>query len=101
MSSLSGDVPPLSANAPDLRCVPASVPSLWVYHRGLDGLRGVAVALVLVFHLWPGLLVGAWLGVGLFLGLIYDGAHSWARIFWRWPRTRHRVRGTGFARPTV
>ena len=35
------------------------------------------------------------------LRLIYDGAHSWVRIFWRWPRTRHKVRGTGFARPTV
>ena len=35
------------------------------------------------------------------MGLIYDGAHGWARIFWRWPRTRHKVRGTGFARPTI
>ena len=69
MSSLSGSEPALSPNPSELRCARGPMSSRWVHHRGLDGLRGVAVALVLVFHLWPGLLVGAWLGVGLFLTL--------------------------------
>ena len=36
---------------------------------GLDGLRGVAVAWVLAFHLWPDVVRGGWLGVGLFFTL--------------------------------
>ena len=36
---------------------------------GLDGLRGLAVAWVLAFHLWPDLVRGGWLGVGLFFTL--------------------------------
>ena len=36
---------------------------------GLDGLRGLAVAWVLAFHLWPGVVRGGWLGVGLFFTL--------------------------------
>lgn len=36
---------------------------------GLDGLRGVAVALVLGFHLYPRLVPGGWLGVSLFFTL--------------------------------
>ncbi len=38
-------------------------------HQGLDGLRGVAVAWVVAFHLWPGVVRGGWLGVGLFFTL--------------------------------
>ena len=36
---------------------------------GLDGLRGLAVAWVLAFHLWPDVVRGGWLGVGLFFAL--------------------------------
>lgn len=36
---------------------------------GLDGLRGLAVSLVLGFHLYPRLVPGGWLGVSLFFTL--------------------------------
>ena len=36
---------------------------------GLDGLRGLAVASVLAFHLWPEAVRGGWLAVGLFFTL--------------------------------
>ena len=36
---------------------------------GLDGLRGLAVALVVVFHIYPGLLPGGFLGVDVFFVL--------------------------------
>lgn len=36
---------------------------------GLDGLRGVAVALVVVYHLWPTVLPGGFLGVNVFFAL--------------------------------
>lgn len=36
---------------------------------GLDGLRGLAVTLVLGFHLYPRLMPGGWLGVSLFFTL--------------------------------
>jgi peptidoglycan/LPS O-acetylase OafA/YrhL len=36
---------------------------------GLDGLRGLAVALVVVFHVFPGLLPGGFLGVDVFFVL--------------------------------
>ena len=39
------------------------------YRPGLDGLRGVAVAGVVIYHVWPGLLPGGWLGVDLFFVL--------------------------------
>ena len=38
-------------------------------HPGLDGLRGLAVAWVVAFHLWPDVVPGGWLGVGLFFTL--------------------------------
>ena len=38
-------------------------------HLGLDGLRGLAVAWVVLFHLWPDVVPGGWLGVGLFFTL--------------------------------
>ena len=55
---------------------------------GLDGLRGVAVVLVVVFHLWPDIVPGGWLGVGMFftlsgyliIGLIDDEVSSTGRL---------------------
>lgn len=37
--------------------------------RGLDGLRGLAVIAVVVFHLWPGALPGGFIGVSVFFTL--------------------------------
>ncbi len=36
---------------------------------GLDGIRGLAVVLVLVYHLWPSVLPGGFLGVTIFFAL--------------------------------
>ena len=55
---------------------------------GLDGLRGVAVVLVMCFHLWPGVMSGGWLGVGMFFtlsgylitGIIDDEVRSIGRL---------------------
>ena len=35
----------------------------------LDGLRGLAVAAVVVYHAWPGVAPGGWLGVSVFFTL--------------------------------
>ncbi|MCD9624551.1 acyltransferase family protein [Rhabdothermincola salaria] len=40
-----------------------------VHLSGLDGLRGLAVVLVVVFHFWPEVLPGGFLGVSLFFTL--------------------------------
>ncbi|MEM8706008.1 MAG: acyltransferase family protein [Actinomycetota bacterium] len=37
--------------------------------RALDGLRGLAVASVVVYHAWPSALPGGWIGVSLFFTL--------------------------------
>ncbi len=55
-SSLSDAPPPL------LRPGPLRIP-------GLDGIRGLAVVFVLVYHLWPGVLPGGFLGVTIFFAL--------------------------------
>lgn len=39
------------------------------YRPALDGLRGIAVAAVVVFHVWPDALPGGWLGVDVFFVL--------------------------------
>ena len=59
-----------------------------VRYPGLDGLRGVAVALVVSFHLWPDVVRGGWLGVSLFftlsgyliIGLIDNEVSSTGRL---------------------
>jgi len=40
-----------------------------VHVPALDGLRGVAVVAVVVYHLWPDAVPGGWLGVSLFFTL--------------------------------
>ncbi len=37
--------------------------------RGLDGLRGLAVAAVVLFHAWPDTVRGGWIGVSVFFTL--------------------------------
>ncbi|HEX4789397.1 MAG TPA: acyltransferase family protein [Actinospica sp.] len=63
---------------------------------GLDGLRGLAVALVVLFHVYPGLLPGGFLGVDVFFvlsGYLITGVlvrgfaaaehpRAWLRAFW-------------------
>lgn len=46
-----------------------AVPSSERRIGGLDGLRGIASIWVLAFHLWPEVVPGGWLGVGLFFTL--------------------------------
>ena len=48
---------------------PAVATSRLAYVPGLDGLRGVAVTAVVVYHLWPGVLSGGFLGVDVFFVL--------------------------------
>ncbi len=49
---------------------PASVPSSKLpFHPGLEGLRGISVLAVLVFHAWPSVLPGGFLGVSTFFTL--------------------------------
>ena len=55
--------------APDDRLDAARTGSAATRVPGLDGLRGVAVAWVVAFHLWPETVRGGWLGVGLFFTL--------------------------------
>jgi peptidoglycan/LPS O-acetylase OafA/YrhL len=39
------------------------------YEPALDGLRGIAVVAVLIFHAYPGTLIGGWAGVDIFFVL--------------------------------
>ena len=48
---------------------PAVATNRLAYVPGLDGLRGVAVTAVVVYHLWPGVLSGGFLGVDVFFVL--------------------------------
>jgi peptidoglycan/LPS O-acetylase OafA/YrhL len=52
-----------------VRPVAPSVAQSGRHIPALDGLRGVAVIAVVIYHLWPDLLPGGWLGVGLFFTL--------------------------------
>ena len=64
----------------------------------LDGLRGIAVVAVVVYHLWPDVLPGGWLGVGLFftlsgflvIGLLVDDLADGGVDFGRFYRRRIR-----------
>jgi len=46
-----------------------SAPPAKRWWPGLDGLRGVAVVLVVAFHIWPDSLPGGWVGVSMFFTL--------------------------------
>lgn len=60
----------------------------------IQGLRGVAVALVVVFHLWPAALSGGYVGVdvffvisgflitGLLARMATAGGHAWLLTFY-------------------
>lgn len=52
---------------------------------GLDGLRGVAVIAVIVFHLYPGLLPGGYLGVDIFF--VISGYLITALLLSEWAAT--------------
>lgn len=52
------------------------------YRADLDGLRGVAIVLVVAFHAWPGLLPGGFVGVDVFFvlsGFLVTGVVERAR----------------------
>src|SRR5690606_19050329 len=46
--------------------LPASAPAVRTRYAGLDGLRAVAVALVVVYHLFPPAIAGGFIGVDVF-----------------------------------
>lgn len=62
MQTLSSPPPPVPAAAP----VAMETPTTGFYRHDLDGLRGVAIALVAAFHVWFGRVSG---GVDVFLAL--------------------------------
>jgi len=69
MSTLTLPAPtptPTTAALPDVGESPGGARRTVVYRRDLDGLRGVAIALVAVFHVWFGRVSG---GVDVFLAL--------------------------------
>lgn len=53
----------------DTGTAPADTHRTHGHIAGLDGLRGIAVAAVLMFHLWPRLLPGGFVGVTVFFAL--------------------------------
>jgi peptidoglycan/LPS O-acetylase OafA/YrhL len=82
---------------------PAPVDALAAVRPGrhipaLDGLRGLAVIAVVVYHLWPDVLPGGWLGVGLFftlsgflvIGLLTDDLADGGLDYGRFYRRRVR-----------
>ncbi|MGY4858028.1 acyltransferase family protein [Cryobacterium sp. AP23] len=89
--------PHLQPSSPATAVSTAQIPAAPAARRlsGLDGLRGLAVTLVLVFHLFPPLLGGGFIGVDIFFvisGFLITGlivterehtGHFSARRFWR------------------
>ncbi len=74
------------------RAVPTSRPSVRDHFRpDIEGLRGVAVLLVVLFHSWPGLVAGGYIGVDVFFvisgflitGLLYRELGRTGRIGFR------------------
>jgi peptidoglycan/LPS O-acetylase OafA/YrhL len=66
MVSLSPRRPPAAVKEPVAEPVSAATRSTGFYRYDLDGLRGIAIALVAVFHIWFGRVSG---GVDVFLAL--------------------------------
>jgi len=70
----TAEVERVSATAvgtPDIAVVApgAAAPVEKRWWPGLDGMRGVAVLLVVAYHLWPSALPGGWVGVSMFFTL--------------------------------